>query len=69
MKSGFSLAFTRAAIEAIRVADIRVQVGVSDLKPILQAKSHRQRAGEASLEIEQSNPFRCNGDTHHLLNH
>jgi hypothetical protein len=38
-------------------------------KAILQTASKRQGAGEASLEIEQSNPFWCDGDTHHLFNH
>lgn len=47
----------------------RAQLGDSDLKPILDAKSQRQGAGEASLEVEQPHPFRCNGDSHHLLNH
>ena len=52
-----------------RVADYSDTKVDTDLKTILNAPSKRQGAGEASLKVEQSNPFRCNGDTHHLLNH
>ena len=31
-------------------------------------ESQRQGAGEAGLEVEQSDPFRRDGDTHHRLN-
>jgi len=35
----------------------------------LDAESQRESAGEAGLEVQQSDPFRRDGDTHHRLNH
>lgn len=52
-----------------RFEALQAQLGDTDLKPIIDAESQRQGAGEARLEVEESNPFRCNGDPHHLLNH